>query len=202
MKKTSLVLTGTIALLSLALCFGQGAAQSPSPAAAGAKIAVCDVVGLFNAYERARDIRTELDLKEKQITATDEGLRKKIERLQEQLESLAVDSKEYESRLRELSKLTVERMVSKETEERLILQRRLRETEQMYREILDTIASVANERGFHVVIHREEMETASRSAGELLNKIASRKCLYWSPSIDITAEVMDRLNKKYREKRK
>lgn len=200
MKRFGILLAAAVAASAVVVFLSQSFAQAPAASTAPlARLAVCDVITVFNSYEKAKALSATFDAKGSQIAAEDDQRQKSIQQLRERLESLVAGSKEYEARLKELQKLSIERAVWRKLQDEQILRERRLLTEQMYREILAGVAEEAKGRGFDVVIHRESVDIASQSTGELLNKIALRKCLYAKDELDLTQAVLKRVNQKYRE---
>ena len=193
----------TVLVLGAGALLSRGLAQAPAkPDSPATRVAVCDVVALFKEYQKAKDLLAQLDTRGKQIKAEDANRAKEIQQLRESLGALVAGSKEYQARLTQMKKLTVERAVWQKLSEDEILADHRMLTEQMYREIVAAIEQVATERGFNVVIHRDSIDITSQTTGELLNKIALRKCLYAEASLDLTDAVLKRVNDTYQATKK
>jgi Skp family chaperone for outer membrane proteins len=205
MRTSGTFLTAVIAVSAVAVLLAQVLAQpagGPPAKPPPSRVAVCDVIKVFNNYERGLSLSKEFDQRTEQIKAEDDRRGKEIQNLVERLEALKPGSKEYETQYQEMQKLAIQRRVWFEMQQQSIGREHVRLTEQMYRETLDAVAKVAEERGFDVVLNREGVSITSRSTTELLNKIALRKCLYAKDSSDLTQLVLDRINRQYREGRK
>jgi Skp family chaperone for outer membrane proteins len=70
-------------------------------------------------------------------------------------------------------------------------------TKEVYLDVLDAVEKVAKERGFQLVLFKESPDQATRNYDELLEQVSRRKVLYSDPSLDITNEVLKRLNRDY-----
>ena len=66
--------------------------------------------------------------------------------------------------------------------------------EQTYATATRCIADVAKERGIQVVITREELNTSVQDTNVLRTQILTRKVVYYDPALDLTSEVLTRLN--------
>ncbi len=188
-----LIIAGALALAAFLI---PSSAQAPAGAAA-TRVAVCDVVAVFNDYQKAKDLSGQFDERAKQIQAEGEQRQKAVRTMQETLEALVPGSKEYESQLQQYDKLSVESTVWLEVQKKQIARERFLLTEQMYQEVLEAIAQIAKEGHFDLVFHRDSTEAPSKSNVELLNKIALRKCLYANPQVDLTQAVLTRVNQNY-----
>ena len=67
MKAARVYVLVIAALLGGAVLLGRSFAQSPSTAAGPTKVAVCDVVKVFNNYNRAKDLTANLNEKRETV---------------------------------------------------------------------------------------------------------------------------------------
>ena len=73
---------------------------------------------------------------------------------------------------------------------------------EVYGEIVRLAGVIAKERGFDFVHRIDPLPTLESGDNELVNKLEQRDILHFDPSIDITAEVLTRLNRDYADKRR
>lgn len=174
------------------------AQRTPATRSVAAGVAVCDVVEVFNQYEKARELNEKRNQHRLTIQADDRSKEKDIQDKQNLLEGLKEGTVDYEKVLKDILKMTIERKAWQQYEEAAMRRDHLRRTREMYEDILKTIATVARRRGVQVVLYsnRESMET--RDIQELLQFIERRKVLYADASVDITEEVLGRVNRTYR----
>lgn len=173
-------------------------AAAPPAAGSAGTVAVCDVVVVFNEYQRAKDLTLKLNERRDALRAENEKRGKAIDVLRTELEGLKSGSKEYEQRLNEVQRLTIERTAWLQFQETLIMRDHQRLTREMYEQILKMIQTVAEQNGFLIVLQRDKESLESQTTQELVQKIASRKVLYNHASVDITDPVLARLNDQYR----
>ena len=74
--------------------------------------------------------------------------------------------------------------------------------EKIYRKILEVIASVAQEKGLDIVLNRDDnylsqpdSNPPAQNPTELLLITKTHKLLYFNPSFDITADVLNAMSK-------
>jgi Skp family chaperone for outer membrane proteins len=203
MKSTHVLVIGIVAVAAVAAIWGRTDAQAPRRAVAPvARVAVCDVGAVFNAYERRNDLNALFEGKRKQAKAEDDRRLARIKQIEKVLGSLNPGTKQHEDQLREMQKLSLSRQVWRQFQEKQFAREHRLLMEQLYREVLDAIAATARQKGYDVVFYRDSVEVTSATTSELLNKIAQRKCLYNNPAIDLTAAVIQRLNRNYRAGKK
>jgi len=171
---------------------------APVTAATAGTAAVCDVVEVFNNYQRAKDLTAKLNDRREEIKAENKKRAESIDAIKMVLEGLKVGSKEYEDRFNEMQKLTIDRQSWLQFQEQMILREHQRLTREMYEQVLQTIAAIARERGFKVVLQRDKESLETRDTAELIQKIAMRKVLFSDESVDLTETVLTRLNQSYR----
>jgi Skp family chaperone for outer membrane proteins len=71
----------------------------------------------------------------------------------------------------------------------------------MYQNILDTVAEVARDEGYTLVVVRDSRDTSADNIQDLVSKMQNRKVLYNDDGIDITETVLSDLNLAYQRQR-
>jgi Skp family chaperone for outer membrane proteins len=71
-------------------------------------------------------------------------------------------------------------------------------TTEMFNDIKDGIKAVAKDRGIDIVLQTHQMNFDSPSINELFQKAALHKVLYYSEQVDITKDVLSRVNDTFR----
>lgn len=200
MKTSHLLLPAVGALICGAMILSHSSAQAPAPAAT-TRVAVCDIVDVFNNYQRAKDLTAQLNERQKAIKAESEKRAKTIDSLRVEIEGLKPGSKEYEQRVNEMQRLAIERKAYLDYQEALALREHYNLTKEMYSELTDMVASIAKERGYDLVLQLDNEELNAPNTQELLRQIHGRKVLYAAGQIDLTATVLGRLNQAYGAKK-
>lgn len=174
-------------------------AQGPAgPSAPEARVAVCDMQIIFTEYVRAKDLLARLNEKRQALTAEDDQRSKAIDALQAELSGLKPGSAEYDARRAQAERQQIDRAVAIQFAESNLRREHRRLTMDMYTEITQVVAAVAQERGFNLVLYRDGALVDTDETLELLAQIRSRKLLYSDNSLDITSDVLARLNATYR----
>jgi Skp family chaperone for outer membrane proteins len=165
-------------------------------------VAVIDVVKAFNEFRQTQDLNDEFEKCRRQVQEELNARDATLETKAEELGAFHPDSADYSKRRRELQRLRIDRetyMRFAEMEVRDLFRDWTRRT---YEQICQTAAEVARERGFDMVLAREELEKDLPDAAALKQQIRSRKVIYFDPASDITDQVLDRLNRSYEQKGK
>jgi Skp family chaperone for outer membrane proteins len=73
---------------------------------------------------------------------------------------------------------------------------------EVYTEIVRLSAALAKERGYDVVQRVDRMPVLESGDADLLGQIDRRTIVHFDPSVDLTASVLEQLNKEYAAKKK
>ena len=172
-------------------------AQPAAAPAGGTKVAVVDLVRVFNDFEQTKVLG--LKMQEDTARVQDELHKKSDEIKAEQatLQRFAPDSADWYTRSKKLRQMQMEAEVYKALEGERIQADFLRWTKRTYKMATDETASVAKRKGFDLVITREELDMSvmdPEKLNQLKAQILNRKVVYHDPSVDLTEEVLASLN--------
>jgi outer membrane protein len=199
MKKTYTLLAVVCCLAGATLLLKDTSAQTtPSASAPMAKVAICDIQEIFANYNKAKDLLAQLNDNRQAVNAEVEKRGKAIDALQMELEGLKQGSKEYEARAAEIQRQTIDRAVYKQFQDSQILHEHRKLTVEMYNETVKMIAKVAKEQGYNLVLYREHELVETEDMVQLFDQIRSHKVLYSDESLDITKDVLAKLNEAYK----
>ena len=164
-------------------------------------IGVCDPHKAFQDYLRIKDLRDELRKKGERIgqdlDAKDKEIKSKTEELA--ASGFIPGSPEYEQRRDVLVKLSIEAKNSREVSENGLRREDMQITQLGYNDVYAAVEEVAKKKQLSLVLSREQSPLASRTPDELLSKLYYRRpVLYANESLDITGEVVELLNAKYK----
>ncbi|MFP4107181.1 MAG: OmpH family outer membrane protein [Phycisphaerae bacterium] len=201
MKKSHVLLAAaaTFAVVGLFI-LNSASGQNAGRPAPNTKVAVCDVVEVFNNYNRAKDLTQQLNDRREKIKSADSERAKKIERLQLEIEGLKKGGPKYQELMKEIERLSIERQIELQYEDTLALREHHRLTREMYREILGTVEALAKQRGYDIVVTRETEQVETKNTSELVRWIQSRKVIYHNDEVDLTQDVLGQLNRSYRSR--
>ena len=166
-------------------------------APAGGAVVVCDVVSVFNDYDRAKDLTEDFRLRSEGISQERDRRAALIQAGQEELQGLLPGSPDYETKLQDVQRQAIEAEAWQQYKMTLAGRDHHRLTTEMYEEILTMVQTVAEQQGHSLVLFREGRSTQTESIQQLLAQVENRKVLYSSPRIDITPVVLARLNQQY-----
>jgi len=179
----------TAAVISLSVGYEHGWAEAKeeiSPARVG-------VVSVRRVLENSRK-NAQWEAKAR---ADGEKIRMELEKLSKELGAIEADmatrkvgSSDYLQLMREgTEKQAVLEAKDKFYQQELTLKQQQR-VEELYQEIIATVASVAKRKGLDIVFAKEEFRFPSASLGELTLVIQTSKVLYHAEEMDITNDVL------------
>ena len=200
MRKRAIIVGGLALAVGLSAVLNDLRAQSPGEASG--TVAVIDIVKVFNQYRQTLDLNEEFDRRRAEVQAEVDGRDLSIETKAKELEAFHPDSADYNKRRRELLRLRIDRENYMRVAEMDVRDLFRRWTEQTYEQICQAAGQVARERGFHIVIAREDLEENLPDANALKQQIRLRKVIYHDEKTDITEEVLSRLNRAYEQQGK
>jgi len=202
MRASKIAALIAVVLLTGVLLWKRSSAQDRPGAPATSRVAVCDIVQVFNNYTRATDLTAAMNKRRDSLKAENEKRGQAIEALRLELEGLVVGSKKYEAQFSEMQRLTIERDAWMRFQEAMVMRDHHRLTRDMYEEIIKTIGEVAKQRGIDIVLYYPRADIQSNNTKQLLQQIQARKVLFAADGVDLTDAVLMRLNENYRARSK
>jgi len=73
---------------------------------------------------------------------------------------------------------------------------------EVYADIVRLSGSIGRERGFDLIQRVDRMPVLEPAEADLMGQIDRRGVIYFDPAVDITAEVLERLNREYAARKK
>jgi Skp family chaperone for outer membrane proteins len=205
MNRRRMLVLVVLASVAVVLAMGDLLAQSKPGAAqvvpAITRVAVCDMVKIYSNYQKAKDLRVKVEEGRRNFKSEDELRGKKIESLNAELKELKVGSKEYDARVSELAKLTIERETLQKFEDNRNVREYYRMSEDIYSELQKAAADVAKENGVQLVLNSDDT-SPSDDKPDLFARMERKKVLYSDPAMDITDAIVARMNQQYKTEKK
>lgn len=167
---------------------------------AGRKIAVVDVPAVSEQYQKTADLEAHFEAIRRRLSEQRDALRDGVELTQRSLqEELKPGTKEFQARRKKLALQEAELKFFMESEARNIEADLAKSLKGIFTDIRDMVETVAKEKGIDIVMSADRMPADSpESPTQVRQQILLNKLLYWSSQVDLTAEIVDRLNVKYK----
>lgn len=158
------------------------------------KIGVVSVRKIFQDCKRNAKYREESTAEQDRIIAELEKLSKEIEAEKAGIKALKPDSGDYRQRVKEILEKQASLQAQQEFHKQEIELKDQRWTEELYEDILQKTGEVAKQKGLDLVLEKDELDFPSPSANELMLTIRTYKLLYCGGCLDITKEVLTKLD--------
>jgi Skp family chaperone for outer membrane proteins len=158
------------------------------------KIGVVSVLKIFQNCKGNEQYRQSAVAERTRAEAELEQLSKEIEAEEAGLKTLKLGSDDHLARVKQI----ITKRASLQAQQEFYKQREaLKEqqwTEKVYKDVLRITAEVAKEKGLDIVLEKDEPEFPLSNYTELMTVISTHKVLYSSGCVDISDEVMARLD--------
>jgi len=187
----------------ISICIATALSAIGQPASGGfgsAKVAVVDIPLVSERYQKTKDLEAVFEQRRVAFSQERDALRDKIERTGRSLqEELKPGTTEFEQRRKQLALYEAEHEWYVETEGRKIEAGLAESLRSIYDDIRQVVGEVAEERGIDVVLAADRLPNEpAGSATTARQQIILQKVIYWTPRVNITEEVIARLNAKYK----
>jgi len=191
MKRRTMLMALVIGVVALLATFEySGAAQ---PGAATSKIGVVSVRTVFNNTRQQSQYQTQAMAKRSRERAELQKLAAEIKAAEADLEASKPGTADYLQRMQPI----IQKRAQLEAQQEYLKQQQMLENkmwmEKLYQETLKIVNTLAQEKGLELVLERTEPDFPI-SSDELMATFSTHKVLYAGGSLDLTAEVISRLD--------
>lgn len=172
----------------------QETAPATAPAPAVIRTAVCNAYEIMKRYEGITALAQTLDKERDALNTESKRRKEEIDKLREELSSLNPGTEPYQAKLKQIDEKV---MSTKAWEEQELLQRKRRAAEAIHKAhkaMADAAAAIAREQNFHLVLNHSEMSMEGLQPDEMQAVVRGQRVLYNDSSIDITQQVLARMN--------
>ena len=194
MKIRTMVLSCLISVVVLSMGYEYSRA-GPKADEPSLKIGVVSIEKIFQDCGRSAMYRKEAIAERNRIEAELDKLVKEIEADQAGLRTLKAGSSDYLASLKEIMEKQAKLQAQQEFHKRQMALKEQRMIEEIYKGILRETRGVAEQKGLDLVFEKSEPVLPVSSPTQLELTIATHKLLYSGGCLDITDEVMARLDK-------
>jgi len=195
MKIRTATLLGLIAVVLLMTGYEYGSAE-PAAATAGSKFGVVSIRQVFRQCKINAKYRASALAEQSRLKAKEEQLNEEIKALEAGLKALRPGTEDYLSHLKQLleKRRQLDSMQEFNRQQRILKDQRW--TEDLYKEVLQIVRRLAKQKGLTLVLEADEPEFPISSADELMMTLSTHKVLYTGGCVDLTAEVVEELDKR------
>jgi len=191
MKSRTVVMGVVICVVALLMTWDHG--QAASSGAGDSRIGVVSVRTVFNQTQHQIEFRTQAIARRRRAQTALEDLAREITAEEEDLQTQKQGTADYLQRLQSV----MDGRAKLESRKQFVEQQNALEnklwTEKLYEETLKIVATLAKERGLDLVLERTEPNFPMAS-DELMAALGTHKVLYAGAEMDLTKEVVKRLD--------
>lgn len=194
MKIKTMFLSFMAGMIILAMGYEYSQAQQKADTPSS-KIGIVSIVKIFRNCKRSAAHTTRIITEQNKIRAELEKLSKQLKAQEDMLRALKQDSSDYLAQREEIintrAGLEARQAINKEQ----IVLKEYRWSKELYQDILRITCELAEQKGLDVVLEKNEIDDPALSFNKFNQTISTHKVLYSGGCIDITDEVMARLDK-------
>jgi len=187
-------LGGTIACaISLLMAVG------PQLARGSSKVAVVNVGLASEKYAKTADLESQFDAVRRKLNQERDSMKEKIERANRSLqEELKPGTDEFRARRKQLVLMEAELQWFVESEGQKVERGLAESLRSIFTDIQAAVREVAQEKGVEIVLASDQLPAETPdSPTQVRQHILLQKVLFWAPSLDLTTEVISKLNARY-----
>jgi len=186
-------------VLSVMMLIGAGVGAQGLAAARPTKVAVVDVLKVFNGLQEKTQVEADIRTRGERLRNEEEARRKELNDLQTDLQLLATDTPAYAQKTEQIKAKVIELQVwSRINADNLQAESSI-QLANIYRKMLETIGRVAKENQYDLVIYKEQQADFANAKAETINQLIQIRKLLWSADdLDLTDQVITRMNNEYK----
>lgn len=161
------------------------------------RTAVIDLTRIFDGFQQTKDLNDVLQQRGDAIVKEGTDKEKALTNRQKELEAFKPDTPDFDKRYQELMKQVIDFRAWQqfmreqvENEHRVWLKK-------TYQQILEAVSQIAGERGIDLVVYAQEPKVEGETLKDMRENILQRKVIWSAKQIDITDQVLQRLNRDY-----
>ncbi|MCB9857933.1 MAG: OmpH family outer membrane protein [Phycisphaerales bacterium] len=192
-------------LAALAFCgaicaYATYSVAQPAPSSSSnTRVAVLNLHRIFDETKQIMDLNQQIKQQEADFRAEAQRRKDVIETKQTELVAFRQGTTDYETRRKDLVRLNIESNVWLQTTEAELEQMKFDWTKHIYEKALEASRQVANERGYDAILQFKEYkpEMVDPNVQAMRRVIQERDVLFYRGEIDITDEVIRRMDQAY-----
>ncbi len=175
-----------------------GAMLTTDQSTPGNRVAVIDVIRIFNECQRQKDLDEELKGLQQKLDAESRTRKLKIDETQAELNRLDPSDPAYTKKMQDLMQMQIEYKNWFDMKQAMLTREVSVWSWRIYRELTDICETVAKQNAIDLVLYKGEFPPVSSDPDETRNRIRNRVIVYNSSEIDITQAVLEQLDAQYR----
>ncbi len=191
-QRTALISLGAVLLMGIGVAFAQQLKAPPT------SVAAVDLQEVFDKAKLREVIRAEQQKRGEQLQAEQKDRQQKLAAMEQDLKVMKVGTPEYAKMQDDMAMKALEYNNWLQFENAKLMRDQGVNLEKLYRYTLESIEKIAQERGIDIVVYKETAPNFQwENPQQLSAQIQIRKVLYAADSVDITNDVIQRLNNEH-----
>jgi len=166
-------------------------------ATSAGEIAVVDVARIFEQYKLTQDLESSFEQQQRELTSQAEKKRESLDQMRRSLAAFDPTSQDYTKRENEMLKAEVEYQVWSTVEQKRLKSEHQNWLRRIYHDTQRVIGDIARSRGYDLVLTYDRLLEDASDSTSLRQQILLQKVIYYNDQMDITEEVLTRLNSEY-----
>ncbi len=194
MKVKTMVLSCLAGVLILAMGYEYSRAQ-PKGDTPSSKVGTVSILKVFRNCKRSAAHRSKLITEQSGIRAEFEKLATQLQAEQDGLKALKPDSSDYMAQRKEIINKRASLEAQQEYNKEQIVLKEYKLSKEIYQDILRITSELAEEKGLDLVLEKDEIDLLALNVNEISRTISTHKVLYSGGCVDISDEIVARLDK-------
>jgi len=178
-----------------------GIVMGQQPGAAP-KVAVVNLPVASERYQKTADLEAHFESVRTKLNEQRANMKEQLDKMTRSLqEELKPGTEAYAKRQKEVAMADAELQYFVDSQSKAVEQGLSDSLRQIFDDIRQVVGEVAQERGIEVVLAADQLPPQGPAApNQVRQQILLQKVVYWNPRVDITDEVVARLNARYQKK--
>lgn len=193
MKSRTLITVSIIAAVLFIYGFETSQGQSEDTLTLS-KIGIVNMSEVFEKSQRNEDYVQELESERQDIISRLDELQNEIETARSGLQTLKQGSEDRMERVKQLMEKEAKLKAQKEFYKQKLELKNQKWTEDLYEDVLGVVNEVASEKDLELVLEDSPVSLPAANSNELMLSIRTNKVLYSEGCVNITQDVIERLN--------
>lgn len=196
MRRTGLTGVAMAAVLVLACAaLGTGRAAAPPPPITAATV---DLERLFEALEELASEQAHLQELGAAMDSENDTRQAELQRMDDELATLQAGTERYDELESQYIQKSIEYQAWIEFMRRQIDREKALVLEKVYGSVKQAVRDMAEQQGFDIVYLNDSLKPLQRgSEASIQQQISARRMLYTKPALDITEDLITRMNNAY-----
>jgi Skp family chaperone for outer membrane proteins len=201
MKKAWMLIIAAAGMVVLGWCYRVGMAQTGGEPAT-LKIAVVNVAKVLSECQANLDREKTSKDTDKKINEELATIKRDADAMKEELEGvLKSGTKEYNDKLQEWFNKRALFEARQKGQNQIFAAETQAWMETLYHKLLEEVANVARQENVTLVLDKDDTTMKPEKIQDLYNLIRTRKVLYNTPTLDLTAKVLENMDRQYEQEK-